>query len=145
MADHRLDAADAHRCVGITLSGPDKVAEGLELDRIAHLGGGTMRFDQVHGRWIDIRHRICPLQGQALTDGVRRSNALALAIRTRPNTANDRIDRVTICFGIAEPLQHEDAGTFSHHKSISTLVEGSAVIRAQCPDLTEFHIGRDVH
>ena len=145
VTDHRLDGAHADGSVVPALPAADELGQGLQLDRVAHLGGRAVRLDEVDAGGVDGGLGVSALQGQALTDRVGGGDALPLAVRAGADTADDGVDGVLVADGLVQALEDEHTRALAHDEAVGAVVEGRAVIGRECPDLAELHVGRDVH
>ncbi len=121
------------------------LGQALHLDHIADAGAGAVRFNQRRGSRIERRIFPGALHGQLLADGIRRGNALALAVAGAADAANDGIDLVPVALGIRQAFQQEGGRSFAHDEAIGPLAKGAAAGGAQRADLAEFDEGGDAH
>ena len=80
-----------------------------------------------------------------LTAGVGSSDALALAIRAAADTADHRVDLISIALGVIKAFQEENDRAFSHHKAVRAICIRAGAIRAERADLAEFNVGFRAH
>ena len=82
---------------------------------------------------------------QALPDGVRRGDALALAVAGRPDATQHGVDPVAVAFGVGEALEHEHGRALAHHEPVRARVERPGPGRRQGTDLAELDEAVDAH
>ena len=81
--------------------------ESLDLGHIADFCAGAVGLDQGSRGRIQARVFPCPQQGEDLTFGIGRGDALALAVAGRAHAADDRVNPVAVPLGIAQALEEE--------------------------------------
>src|SRR5512133_922415 len=121
------------------------LVQALELDRIAYPGRGAVALDQRELRRIDAGGPPRPLDRQALPDGVRSGEALALAVAGAGDPADHGIDPVSVLLGVGESLEDEERASLAHHEAVGPVGVGAGPGPRQSTDRAELDEGRGAH
>ena len=136
-SDRFEQAADAGRGLGMSdeglerrhaalvrlrlAKGVDRTGDAGELDRVADRGASSVTLDEVQR----VRRVPCAIvrapQGQGLAVHGRCGDA-ALSVRRDAPTVQDRVDVVTVPFGIIQPLHDDEAAALTGKKTVSCAV-----------------------
>ena len=96
----------------------------LHLGRVADLGGGAVRFHEVHvGRGI-VHPGEGVLNGDLLAFRVGGGYALALAVGGGAHGIDQGVYLVPVAHGVGKALENIDRDSLGHHEPVGPLVEG---------------------
>ena len=125
--------------------GPEHFLEYLHFRGVPHLGGGAVRFHEVHvGRGI-VHPGEGVLYGDLLALGVGGGYAFALAVRRGAHGVYQRVNFIAVPHRVGEPFQDINGHRFRHHEAVGPFIEGIGPFRGQRADLAELHEGRRAH
>ena len=144
VADLRLDRAKRDLVLdGRSLH--EHAGRALHLGYVAHAGRGTVTFKQGHGGRIESGALPGTLDGQALSDGIGRGDALALAIAGPSHAANDSVDLVSRLLGVFQTLANEEGAAFTHDEAVGAGRIGTRSVGRERADLAELDEGGGAH
>ena len=132
MADVGLGRSDQQRCV--TPLGPaEHAAEGLQFDRIAGAGAGSVAFDVLDGSRVDARVLAGGFEKFDLAFDRRLDQQTAgAAVVVDRAAADDCIDAVPVAARVAQTFEDQHAGAFAAHVPRSgRIAEATAGIAGQ--------------
>ncbi len=117
----------------------------LHFGQVAHLGRRPVAFEQGHGRRIEAGTTPRPLDGQALSNGIRGRDALTATVARPAHAANHGVNLVAGFFRVLQALAHEEGTALAHDEAIGAGGVGTRAIRRQGADLGEFDEGGGTH
>ena len=85
------------------------------------------------------------MYGQFLADRVGGRDSLSLAVAGSADTADHRVDIVSVALGILEAFHEEERRAFAHHKPVGAFGVGTGAGRGECTYFAEFHEYRRRH
>jgi hypothetical protein len=121
------------------------VSQALDLDDVADARGRPVPFHQRVERGPLPGDLPGPLHREALPHGVRRRDALALAVAGPADAPDHGVDAVAVALGVLEALDDEHRGALAHDEAVGVRVVGTGPRRRQCADLAELHERRRRH
>ena len=97
------------------------VFQGRHFNGIADLGAGTMSLNQLDGLRVNPALRVGSAQGLLLTSGARFVNRRAAAVARSTNALDNRVDLVSITFGVGETLDDDNPQAFAKGGAVSVI------------------------
>ena len=144
VSDLRLDRSErAPRSIGVCrgVHGSERV----ELDGVADRRARAVGLDQLHRRRVDPAHRVGVAERPGLSRRAGGVNALRAAVARRADSANHRVDTVTVALGVRQTLEYHHAQTFADYGAVGVFGERPGVPRRrQRLRLAEAHEHEDV-
>ncbi len=129
MADVRFDGADDALALGPSRIAP-QFAQAFELDAVPHGGARCVALDQIHVLGAEPRGLVGTGHRPHLTFRRRRQQSPA-DIVGQSDTADHRVNAVTVPLCVLEPLEHDHARAFAHHEPVAACVKGRAGARGR--------------
>ncbi len=138
MADVRFHGAQRDRAAR-QRGGAEHLGQALGLDDVSHLGGRAVALHQRGGGGRE--RRVLPRagDGELLTHGIGRGDALALAVARAADAADHGVDAIAVALGVGEALEQEDRGAFAHHEAVGARRVRPGAGGGERPDLAELH------
>ena len=110
VADVRLDRADRAEAVLVGAAGAERLGQPGDLDRVAERGAGAVRLDVGDRRGIDAAEHLRHRDHLGLAVDARRGEAdFRAAVVVERRALDDRVDRVAVLDGVAQPPEYHDA------------------------------------
>jgi len=119
--------------VGIA-STADHTTERVRFDRIAEQGACAVRLDVVDRRRNDAGISVGPAQYIGLGVGVRREQTIGTAVAIGRRTLDHAENTVVVTFRVAEPLEHDHAGSLGANHPIG--IRGESLDLSVCRNRT---------
>ena len=117
----------------------------LHLGGVAHLGGGAVRFHEIHvGRGI-VHPGESVLDGDLLALGIGGGDALALAVGGGAYGVHQGVDLVAVADRVGEAFKDINGNGFRHYEPVGPFVERIGTFGRQRADLAELHESRGAH
>ncbi len=104
-----------------------------------------MAFDEADCRKVFTGVRPRTFDREALPDGIRRGDTLALPVARTTDAANDCVDFVAGGFCVLEAFEQECCRAFAHHEAVGSLVVRARASGRKRPDFAEFREARRAH
>ena len=131
VADAALDGTQGAELLPIGL-GAKGAVQRRELDGVAELRTGAMRFDKRDGIRLDTCHRLGEAQHLHLAVDTGRGVAgLRRPIVIHRGAADYRADAVAISYRVLQPLKHDYSDAAAADQAIGLLIKGATVSAAR--------------
>ena len=132
MADLRFDRAERAptlRSVNATVF-LKNLGQACDFGGITHGRAGTVALDEFNRFGGDIGNPVGVPERFALPVCARSVDGVAAAVTGRADAFDDSIDTIVVTFGVFEPLEDDDAKSFTKDSAVSLLVERPGISRS---------------
>ncbi len=119
--------------------------DALQLGRVSHASGRSVAFQQGHGGGVEPRALPRTLDGKLLSDRVRGGDALAFAVASAADAADDGVDAITRLLRVFQALADEHSAALAHHEAVGTRIVRVRTVGRERADLAELDEGGRAH
>ena len=101
--------------------------QSFHFDRVAQFRAGSMGFDQLDVRRIDLVFFVNVLLQARLRFRVGRGDPIGLPVLIDAPSLNDTVNDVPISLCVCQSFQQHDAHTFPGNEAVGSLIEGKTL------------------